>query len=117
MKKMIVLVGFILSFTASADTILSPMLDFNAREGWEQIFEIKTAKFKSVTMDCQSLFHGIELVEMNGKKHDFSLDMFQCEAAWIFFSEAKRDSVPVCLGVDTESNELLVNNDEAKDCH
>ncbi len=116
MKKMIVLVGFVLSFTASADTILAPMLDFKVDDEMGFVFDIKTTKFKSVTLDCQSFITGILFEEESGKKHDSYLDMFQCEEAYLFFSEAKRDSVPVCLGVDTVNNELIVTNDEEKDC-
>ncbi len=116
MKKMIILVGFIMSFTASADTIFTPMLDFKANEEMGHIFDIKTTKFKSVTLDCQSFITGIIFEEKNGLKHSFYLDMFQCDEAYKFFSEAKSGSIPVCLGVDTDNNELIITNDEEKNC-
>jgi len=117
MKKMIVLVGLLMSMTtANADTILAPMLDFTPNEEMGYVFDIKTDKFKNVTLDCQSFITGIIFEEMDGKKYDFYLDMFQCEEAYNFFSSSKRENIPVCIGVDKDQNELFVTNDEAEFC-
>lgn len=114
---MIVLVGFVLlSISAQAETILTPMLDFTHNQDMGFYFDIKTSKFKNVTLDCQSFITGIKFEEMSGEVHDFYLDMFQCEEAYNYFTESKRDNLPVCLGVDKDSNELLVTHAEEQDC-
>jgi nucleoid-associated protein YejK len=117
MKKMIVLVGFfLLSVSAQAEVIVTPMLDFTPTDmGF--VFEIKTTKFKNVTLDCQSFITGIKFEEQGGEVHDFYLDMFQCEEAYNYFTEAKREKLPVCLGVDKDINELLVTHAEEQDCN
>lgn len=117
MKKLIVLVGLVMSSQiAHAETILTPMIDFVPNEEMGFFFEIKTTKFKNVTLDCQSFITGINFEEESGATHNFYLDMFQCEEAYNFFSSAKRDNTPVCIGVDKDQNEMFVTNDEAEFC-
>ena len=118
MKKLMFLVGlFFMSSQLMAETILTPMVDFIPNEEMGFYFEIKTTKFKNVTLDCQSFVTGINFEEENGERHDFYLDMFQCEEAFHFFNNSKNDNVPVCLGVDKDNNELVVTNLGAEDCH
>ena len=116
MKKMIVLVGLFMSAALSAEVVVTPMIDFVPQEEMGYVFDIKTSKFKNVTLDCQSFITGIIFEETDGKKYDFYLDMFQCEEAFNFFSTSKRDNIPVCIGVDKDQNELFVTNDEAELC-
>ena len=118
MKKVMILVGLmVMSLSLKAETILTPMVDFIPNEEMGFYFEIKTTKFKSVILDCQSFVTGINFEEDSGERHDFYLDMFQCEEAFHFFNNSKNDNVPVCLGVDKDANELVVTNLGEEDCH
>lgn len=115
MKKLSVMVGlFFLSTVAIAGEINKmPMVDY-LQTDMDYVFEIKTTKFDKVILDCQSFITGISFSNEGVMKHNIYLDMFECEDMVNFFNESKRDSLPVCIGVDEEYNELYISRETDK---
>ena len=116
MKKMIVLVGLILSVTtvSASELIKMPVLELLPTE-LDHAVEIKTTKFEQVILDCQSLISGMTFSEKGEIVNDVKLDMFMCEQVMNFLLESRRDSLPVCIGLNADRKELVFTR-ETDEC-
>lgn len=118
MKKMIVLIGLMMTVTTIAtagEIIKMPMQDYVATPDMDYIYEIKTTKFDKVILDCQSFITGISFSNKGEQKSNVYLDMFMCEELVTYLSESKRDGLPVCIGLDDEAQELYITR-ETDEC-
>lgn len=118
MKKMIILVGFLMSAAASVsagELNKMPVLDFTPTVGMDYIYEIKTTKFDQVILDCQSYITGINFSSGGEVKSNIYLDMLMCEEMVQYLSDSKRDNLPVCIGLDSEYGELYITR-ETDEC-
>lgn len=118
MKKMIIMIGLLMSFGAFAgDIVRMPMQDFAPTGGMDFVFEIKTTKFDNVVLDCQSFITGMSFADKGELKASVYLDMFMCEELVQYLSDSKRNNLPVCIGVDAEYNELYITREEGDECN
>ena len=118
MKKMIVLIGLFMSLSASAsDIVKMPVLDFAPTEGMDYIYEIKTTKFDNVLLDCQSFVTGMTFSDKGELKSDIYLDMFMCEDLVQYLVESKKENLPVCIGLDSENEELYITRETGEECN
>lgn len=119
MKKMIVLVGLVMSFTTittAGEIIKMPMQDFVATSDMDYVYEIKTTKFDKVLLDCQSLISGMTFANKGVEEGNVKLDMFMCEDLIQYLYESKRDNAPVCIGLDNEASELYFTREAEDEC-
>jgi hypothetical protein len=115
MKKMIVLIGLFASMAAlSSEIIKMPMQDFFVTD-MDAVFEYKTPKFDKVLLDCQSLRMGMSFSKDGVMVSDIYLNERMCSEMFDFFYESKQEKLPVCVGLDTDNNELLITR-ETEDC-
>lgn len=116
MKKVIVLVGFFLAFKLSAGIYERTLiLDYIPVPNMEQSFEIKTAKFDKVILDCQSFITGMNFYKNNKVAHFIYLDAYyDCPNMHAFISDSIEEKKPVCLDIEMESKSLTVSNES--DC-
>ncbi len=118
MKKMIVLIGLLMSVTtvASAGEIIKmPMQDYVATPDMDYVYEIKTTKFDKVLLDCQSFITGMSFSNNGVQKSTVYLDMFMCEDLVQYLSESKKNGDPVCIGLDDEAQEIYITR-ETDEC-
>ena len=117
MKKMIILVGFLTAFGLKAETYDRVLMeDYIPVPNMDFSFEIKTAKFDKVILDCQSFVTGINFYKNKKVVHNIYLDAYgDCENMHNFLKESKEKNLSVCLQVANESNTLTVSNVES-DC-
>lgn len=117
MKKMIVMVGFLMATTAvhADDVVKMPLLDL-VRTDMDAVFEVKTTKFDKVLLDCQSLRMGISFSNGGVVKSDIYLNEEMCNEVWSFFDESLKENLPVCIGLDSEYDDLYLTRDEGEDC-
>lgn len=116
MKKMIVLIGLLMSVSAFADDIIKmPMQDFTPTEGMDYVYEIKTTKFDKVLLDCQSFITGMSFSDKGQLKSNVYLDMFMCEEMVQYMIQSKKENLPVCIGLDAEYQELYITR-ETDEC-
>ncbi|MBY0413130.1 MAG: hypothetical protein K2Q18_03145 [Bdellovibrionales bacterium] len=118
MKKMIILIGlsFSLQTVFAGEVVKMPMQDFTPTDGMDYIFNIKTTKFEKVVLDCQSFITGMSFSSGGVEKSNIYLDMFMCEEMVSYLSESQRENLPVCIGLDSENQELYITREEGKDC-
>ena len=119
MKKMIVLIGLIMSVASLAqagELVKMPVQDFSATSEMDYTYEIKTTKFDKVMLDCQSFITGITFSNEGVMKSNVYLDMFMCEDLVTYLGESKRDNLPVCIGLDDENHELIITREEGDEC-
>ena len=119
MKRMIILVGIIMSLSLSSwaeDIIRMPVIDFNTADGWDYVFDIKTNKFDSVTLDCQSLANSMTFSNNGIVKNRVPFDMFTCEQMVSFLEQSKREDLPVCMSLDANNKELMISRETAEEC-
>lgn len=117
MKKMISMIGLLMSMTVVAtagELIKMPMQDLVSTD-MDYVFEVKTNKFDKVVLDCQSFITGMSFANGGVEKNNVYLDMFMCEEMVNFLQESKRDQLPVCIGLDTDYNELVISR-ETDEC-
>lgn len=117
MKKLIVLIGIVSSYSANAfssELIKMPMQDLVSTE-LDYVFEIKTNKFDKVILDCQSFITGMSFSDKGQMKSNIYLDMFLCEEMVNFLQESKSENLPVCIGLDQENEELVISR-EVDEC-
>jgi hypothetical protein len=119
MKKMIVLVGLLLSVlvTEASEIIKMPMQDFNVTPNMDYVYEIKTTKFDKVILDCQSFITGMSFTNSGSLKSNVYLDMFMCEEMVNFLIDSKKENLPVCIGLDDENHELVITREEGVACN
>lgn len=118
MKKMIVLIGLLMSMTAMADDIIKmPVQDFNPTPDMDYIYEIKTTKFDKVMLDCQSLVTGMTFSDKGQLKSNVYLDMFMCDELVTYLIESKKENLPVCIGLDAEYSELYITRETGDECN
>lgn len=117
MKKMIVLVGLMMSMTtvSAAELIKMPVLDLLPTDFGNSI-EIKTTKFDKVILDCQSLVGGMSFSSNDELASNVILDMFQCDETMKYLYESRQENLPVCIGLDTELSELYITRETGDDC-
>lgn len=112
---MIVLIGLMMSInTEAGEFVKTPVQDF-VQTDMEFIFEIKTAKFEKITLDCQSFFNGMNFYEKGEVKTNIHLSSGLCNEMYDFFATAKVEKTPVCIGLDSEAAEVLLTY-EMEDC-
>jgi hypothetical protein len=119
MKKMIVLIGIILSVTTNAragDIVKMPMESYTPVAGFDYIFKVKTTKFDKVILDCQSFITGIDFSNGGILKSHVPLDMFSCEDMVSFLNESKANNQAVCMGLDIENSLLYMSHDAGDEC-
>lgn len=117
MKKMISMIGLLMSMTVVAsagELIKMPMQDLVSTD-MDYAFEVKTTKFDKVVLDCQSFITGMSFSNGGVLKSNIYLDMFLCEEMANFLQESKRDQLPVCIGLDDENQELVITR-ETDEC-
>ena len=117
MKKMISMIGLLISMTVVAsagELIKMPMHDLVSTD-MDYVFEVKTNKFDKVVLDCQSFITGMSFSNGGEMKSNIYLDMFMCEEMVTFLQESKRDNLPVCIGLDDEYQELVITR-EVDEC-
>lgn len=118
MKKAIVLISFLMSWSfvgLAGEIIKTPMQDFQSVAGMDYVFELKTTKFDKVILDCQSFITGISFSNQGILKSNIYLDMFMCEDVVNYMIESKNESLPICIGLDVEGNELYFSR-ETSEC-
>lgn len=113
MKKVMVLVGLMLTFTLKAETLeKSLMLDYTPVTNMDFAFEIKTARYDRVVLDCQSFVTGMNFYKNKKVVHSIYLDAYgDCQNMHEYLQENFKNKVPVCLEVETENNSLTVSNE------
>ncbi|MBC7715220.1 MAG: hypothetical protein H7177_17880 [Rhizobacter sp.] len=119
MKKMIVLIGIIMSvatFASAGEIVRTPMLDYTPLPGMDYVFDVKTTKFDKVTLDCQSFITGIDFYNSNELQGHVPLDMFSCEDLVTFLDDSKTNNEPVCIGLDAEEHQLFMSHDSVEEC-
>jgi hypothetical protein len=115
MKKMIVLIGLLISSASfSSEIIKMPMQDILETD-MGSVFEIKTTKFDKVLLDCQSLRMGMSFANDGVVKSDIYLNENMCGQIYDFFMESKQENLPVCIGLDHDNQELLLTR-ETDEC-
>lgn len=118
MKKMIVLIGLLMSVSAfSGEIVRMPMLDFLQTQEMDGVFEIKTTKFDKVLLDCQSLRMGLSFSNEGVMTSDVYLNEGMCYELYDFFYMSKEEKLPVCIGLDSEYQEIYISRDEGEDCN
>ncbi len=107
--------SLILSSSVNAGEIVkTPVLDILPTE-LEYAIEIKTTKFDKVILDCQSLRMGMSFQNKNEMYADIYLNESMCSEVMEFIFLSYQDNLPVCLGVEKESQELYISR-ETDDC-
>ena len=117
MIKMIILIGLLMSISSlslAGEVNKMPMQDLVTTD-MDFIFEIKTTKFDKVMLDCQSFITGMSFSNGGVEKSNVYLDMFMCEEMVNFLTESKKNNEPVCIGLDSENNELFISR-ETDEC-
>jgi hypothetical protein len=117
MKKVIVLIGYFLSLSThvyASEVIKMPVLDLLPTP-LDYAVEIKTTKFDKVVLDCQSLRMGISFSENGTIKSDIYLNEENCNGIMEFLFESKEQDLPVCLGLDSENENLEISR-QMSDC-
>ena len=116
MKKMILMVGLLMSITtvSAGEMVRMPMQDFLPTD-MDYMFEVKTTKFDKVILDCQSFITGISFSNGGVVKSNIFLDIYMCEDLKNFLEESKREDLPVCIGLDHENQELEISR-EVEEC-
>ena len=89
------------------------MLDLISTD-MDYVFEVKTNKFDKVILDCQSFITGMSFSNKGVEKSNVFLDMFMCDELVTFLQDSKRESLPVCIGLDDEYNELIISREVAE---
>lgn len=114
---MIVLIGLLMSVSAiSGEIVRTPMLDFTPTKEMDYIYEIKTTKFDKVMLDCQSFITGMTFTSGESKSNVY-IDAYMCEEMISYLQESKDNNLPVCLGLDSEYQELYLTRDEGESCN
>lgn len=114
---MIVLIGLLVSFSAFAgEVVRMPMLDFTPTKEMDYIYEIKTTKFDKVMLDCQSFITGMSFSSAGEVKSNVYLDPYMCEEMLNYLQESKDNNLPVCIGLDSESQELYLTREDVNEC-
>lgn len=113
MKKMIILVGFLMSFGLKAETYERTLVEsYSPVRDMDHSFEIKSDKFDKVILDCQSFVTGMSFYNNNKLVHGIYLDAYSdCPNMHNFITESIADHQPVCLEIELESNTLTVSNE------
>jgi hypothetical protein len=116
MKKMIILVGFLMSFGLKAETYERTVVEnYSPVQNMDYSFEIKSNKFDKVILDCQSFITGMSFYNDKKLVHGIYLDAYSdCPNMHNFITESIADHQPVCLEIELESNTLTVSNES--DC-
>ncbi|MBC7429347.1 MAG: hypothetical protein H7336_12085 [Bacteriovorax sp.] len=119
MKKMIVLIGIIMSVTtvSAGEIVKMPLLDYSPTDGMDYVFNIKTTKFDKVILDCQSFITGMDFSNKEVLKSHVPLDMFMCEDLVKYLEDSKTNGEPVCIGLDDGNKELYFTRETGDDCN
>lgn len=120
MKNKIILFSFLSLFSfnlkAADDIVRMPILDVESTEGMEYSFELKTPKFDSVVLDCQSFITGITFNQKDEMVANIYLDMFVCQDMVNYLQESKREKRPVCFELNKTTNKLTVSEEPEDKC-
>jgi hypothetical protein len=113
MKKLIVLLGLSLAFGIKAETFEKTLMeDYTPVANMDFAFEIKTARYEKVILDCQSFITGINFYKNKKVIHSIYLDAYgDCQNMHDYLNESKQNKEPVCLELDVEKNALTVSHD------
>lgn len=117
MKKVIILVGIIYASLLRAETFEKTLMeDYTPVPNMDYAFEIKTARYQKVVLDCQSFVTGMTFYNNDKLVHSIYLDAYgDCQNMHNFLINSLKNKKPVCLELAVESNSLTVSN-EAADC-
>ncbi len=117
MKKVILLIGILTSFSLKAETFDRALIeDYVPIANMDFSFEIKTAKFEKVILDCQSFITGMNFYNNKKVIHSIYLDAYgECQNMHQYIVESMEKKLPVCLELETESNTLTVSH-ESDEC-
>lgn len=118
MKKLIVLIGILGAFSASAEnyqrmqvTALTPV------ENMYAAFEIKSSKYEKIVLDCQSFVHNMSFyVNKKVTREIRMVNYNDCESVYDFINQSLQDKKAVCMEIEKKSSTVNLSNDEAADC-
>lgn len=115
MKKTIILVGLLLTFTTNAKALEKVMVDdYLPVENREFAFEIKTQKFDKVILDCGGFVGWMTFYRDNKIAHNVYLDTYSdCPDMHDFLNSSHENQKPVCMQVD---GKYLTVSNEPDDC-
>lgn len=113
MKKLIVLVGLSLAFTLQAETLERTLMqDYRPVANMDFAFEIKTSFYTKIILDCQSFVTGMTFYKDKKVAHSIYLDAYgDCQNMHNYLQDSFTKKIPVCLEIETESNQLTVSHD------
>jgi hypothetical protein len=115
MKKLMVLVGIMVSFTLKAELVERALMeDYVPVADRDFAFEVKTKKFDKVILDCGGFVGWMTFYRSEKIVHNVYMDTYSdCPNMHDFLNGSKQDKKPVCLSV--AGNSLTVSNEES-DC-
>ncbi len=119
MKKAIVLVGILFTFTLKAETVERALMkDYIPVSDRDYAYEVKTDKFEKVILDCGGFAGWMTFYRDSKVVHNIYMDTYtDCPRMHDFLNGSKENKLPVCLQVEgaPDKSRLTVSN-EAADC-
>jgi hypothetical protein len=118
MKKMIILIGLVFTFSATAGSIQRmTVTDMAPVEDMYASFEIVTPKYDKVILDCQSFINGMNFYKNKKIVHAIRMvDYDTCSNVYDFIDQSLKQKKAICMEIEEGSSSLNLSNDEASEC-
>ena len=109
MKNLIVLVGIMGSMMAKADTFSRMPVEDYFKTNFDYMYEIKTAKYDKIILDCQGFIMGMSFYANNNSEAERKIYMDEelCDQVNQFLTDSKTNKEPVCLELNVEKNSIV----------